>query len=272
MKIATWNVNSIQKRLPLIIRFLKEENVDILCLQELKTDAADFPAFELTLEGYHSASVCEKGKNGVAIISKHKIEVVSEKLAPKQELTEKEARFILANVWVNDEKISVASVYVPVGGFKDLNELTAEDKEKWNHKLTFLRALYLHLKQTPPDIVLGDFNMVSSLQDISDKTKTNFICCSEKERLIFSEFLKLGYENVYQTLNPNTIAYSWWSYQFGYYTSDLGYRLDHILCKQNRFEYQDICIKKDPWRTHKDASDHAPVILTCTAKRERNDA
>lgn len=264
MKLATWNVNSIRKRLPLVLEFLQQEQIDVLCVQETKTDDVGFPQFELNLAGYKCLSVCEGGHNGVAVISKYPIKQIDTCLPLADTSLKEEARFLSVAIQAESRDISIGCVYVPVGGFKDFNNLDETDILKWQKKLTFLRGLYAYLKKKPLDIIAGDFNIVADEKDISDKTKTNFICCSPKERAIFAEFLKLGFDHVYRLLNPDKIAYSWWSYQFGYYQSDLGYRIDHILCRQKKFHYRQMHICKDPWRGFPDTSDHAPVVLDMT--------
>lgn len=261
MKIATWNVNSVNKRLNLILDFMKKENPDILCLQELKTNDSEFPYFDFQMAGYNSSCFCESRKNGVAVISKFEMQIISRGLGIKQE--NEEARFISVNIPVSGKILTVSSVYVPVGGFKDFDDFTDEDYCKWNNKLSFLRQLYSYIKKNPQDIIAGDFNMVSKPEDISDKSKQNFICCSPKEIKIMSEFEKLGYDNVGNALKPHGTACSWWGYQSGPYVADSGLRLDHIFCARNKFTYSDINIKKKQWRDVANASDHAPVILEC---------
>ena len=267
MKIATWNVNSINKRLPLLLDFLRQEDIDVACLQEIKATVENFPSFELELAGYKSCYVCEQGKNGVAILSRHPIKLCDEYL----DIPDKEARFLSVKIQKDNTSLKLACIYVPVGGFKDFSDFNRDDKEKWQKKLTFLRALYRYLKKENISLVAGDFNMISSLNELADKSQQNFICCSEQERKIFSEFLKLGYDNVYNTLNPNKIEYSWWNYQFGFYASNIGLRLDHILAKPDFFRFKNIEIKKHPWRDDKNASDHAPIILDCDCFQNVND-
>lgn len=255
MKIATWNVNSIQKRLPLILSFLEKENIDILCLQETKISDKDFPAFELKLNGYYSVFSGAGKNNGVAIISKYP---VTEQKVTASDILYSEPRFLLATIQYGGVERTIATVYVPVGGFKDMNFLTKEDREKWNFKLNFLRSLYSFIKKEPIDIISGDFNMVSCLAEISDKSKSNFLCCSERERNIFSEFLKLGYNNAHKG-SVESPVYSWWSYQFGHYQSNIGYKLDHILYQKDSIQCKNAIIANKPWREVKDASDHAPL-------------
>lgn len=266
MKIATWNVNSIRKRLPLLLQFLQNEQIDVLCVQETKTDYAGMPQFELNLVGYKCLSVCEGGQNGVAIITRYPIKQIADKLLLADTELQQEARFLSAHVSIEGQDVSIGCVYVPVGGFKDFKALDETDELKWQKKLMFLRGLYAFLKKNPIDILAGDFNIVADERDISDSTKINFICCSPKERLIFNEFLKLGYDHVYRILNPDKIAYSWWSYQFGYFQSNMGYRIDHILCRSNRFQYRQMEILKYPYRQLPDTSDHAPVVLEIAIK------
>lgn len=130
MKIATWNVNSINKRLNLVKSFIECQNLDILCLQELKTNYTDFPLFDFKLYGYNACYTCFGKNSGVAIISKHPIKIVFD----KDLCQNNEARFIVAEVEIENNKISIASVYVPVGGFKDFNTLTPDDTIKWEYK------------------------------------------------------------------------------------------------------------------------------------------
>lgn len=262
IKIATWNVNSINKRLPLLSSWVSEVQPSILFLQELKCPFDKFPLFDLKFLGYESLFICQEKMHGAAILSKYPLKLITDKLPMLPQDKMQEARFIAAEVFFPQRKLTVGSVYVPAGGFNDINLLSLEEKRKFETKINFLRRLYKFLKETPLDILGGDFNIAPRLIDISDQTKQNFICCSPKERSIFEAFLDLGYANGYNEVKPYEKAYSWWSYQFGYQASNRGYRLDHILCRNNLFRYKDAEIDRKNTMGKTNSSDHAPVILT----------
>lgn len=261
IKIATWNVNSINKRLSLLMEWVSFHQPDILFLQELKCPFDKFPSFDLKFLGYDSLCVCQEKMHGSAILSRHPMELITDKLPTITADNTQEARFIAAKVKLPQKEITVGSVYVPAGGFSDISQLSVEEKVKFETKINFLRRLYKFLKENQLDVLGGDFNIAPRLQDMSDETKQNFVCCSSKERSIFEAFLDLGYINGYNEVKPYEKAYSWWSYQFGYQAANLGYRLDHILCKENIFRYNEACIDRQGTMKRADSSDHAPVIL-----------
>ncbi len=260
MKLVTWNVNSINKRFNLLCEYLETEAPDIVFLQEIKCNEDQFPFLSLNMKGYKAVCSLQEQRHGVAILSKHPVSLIRQELQPYIFDRNKEARYVEAEVFIDDQRLKVASVYVPAGGFNDVSKLSPEEREKLEVKISFLRRLYKHVKENPVSILAGDFNIAPRLIDMYDPEKQNFICCSQKERSVFKAFLDLGFENAFNQVHPNEQAFSWWSYQFGHYAQNWGYRLDHILCRQGLFKYQEARIDSQKTMNRPDSSDHAPVF------------
>jgi len=263
IKTVSWNVNSINSRLSDLLNWLNENDPDIVFLQEIKADFDKFPLFELNTLGYNVISSLEKQKNGVSILSKHNIKMTAEYLADKDgQIKDTEARYIEGNININDKDVSIACVYVPAGGWGNVDRLSESDQIKFKHKIDFLRRLYRKLNSNErPQIIGGDFNIVPSLDDAYSKTLNGNVCNSEKERFIFKEFLKLGYMNSLDHAKDLDNKFTWWSYQFNSFQKNQGLRLDHIILDKN-FNCKvingsiDISLRKT-----QHPSDHAPVVV-----------
>ncbi|MCP4355856.1 MAG: exodeoxyribonuclease III [Proteobacteria bacterium] len=263
IKAVSWNVNSINSRLQDLLDWLKDNDPDIVFLQEIKADFDKFPLFELNTAGYNVISSLEKRKNGVSILSKHDIKMTAEFLADKEgQIKDTDARFIEGNVNINGKDVSVACVYVPAGGFGNVNRLSEGDQIKFKHKIDFLRRLYRKLNDDKrPQIIGGDFNIAPSLEDVHSKTLDGNVCSSEKERFIFKELLKLGYMNSLDYVEDLDNKFTWWSYQFGVLQKNQGLRLDHVMVDEGLdCKVVDGLIDMSLRKTAK-PSDHAPVIV-----------
>lgn len=262
-KVASWNINSINTRLDFLIDWLESNQIDILFLQEIKCDDKKFPFSKLENAGYNCICSLEKAKNGVGIISKHRLTKTNEFLKDKeQNINDYQARYIEAMVNINNKDISVASVYVPAGGWGNVNFLKDSDQQKFNYKIDFLRRLYRRIMTDErPQIIGGDFNIAPNLSDVYTPSLKNNVCVSEKERNIFKEFEKLGYINSLNKIDLKTSPFTWWSYQGGSFEKDHGLRLDHILLDEC-FDCSIVDGAIDINSRKADRpSDHAPVIL-----------
>ena len=185
MKIVTWNVNSINVRLPNILKYLSEYKPDILCLQELKCMSEKYPLDALKEFGYYSVQSCQKTYNGVSIISKIKGEDVTENPV---------------NI-VADEKRSIVGTYngVRIINFYVVNG-QAIGSDKYEHKLKWLSKAKQYIKEQlkiyPNLIVLGDFNIVPDESDATNFSPDD-ILCSDKERDALRSILDLGLVDCY---------------------------------------------------------------------------
>lgn len=257
MIISTWNVNSIKVRLHAVIQYLSEEQPDVLVLQETKCIDDNFPIHEIMSAGYHSVFCGQQKYNGVAILSKQK----AKNIIYNPVTTDlNETRSISATF----NNIQVLNLYVVNG--HDI------DSEKYAHKLSWLNALILYVKQTLQNnkniLILGDFNIAPTDRDVFDsEASRDKILCSNKERALLSNLLSLGFTDLFNNFNFPDNTFSWWDYRAGSFQRNAGYRIDLILStkdiSQRCYDY-----KIDSYTRHKSwcllesrTSDHAPVRI-----------
>lgn len=251
-KIATWNVNSINQRLPAVLAWLEQTAPDVLLLQELKCTDENFPAMEFSAAGYNAAVHGQKTWNGVAILSKHKIENVKKGLSGDD--GDEQSRYIEATV----QGIRVASIYLPNGN--------PVDSEKYLYKLKWFDRLIAHAKtllaQETPLVLGGDYNVIPEARDCHDpelwKEDALFRLDSRKK---LRELLYLGFTDAFRAVNDEDHQYSFWDYQAGAWPKNNGIRIDHLLLSpQAADRLKDCRIDKNP-RGQEKASDHTPVIV-----------
>ena len=185
MKIATWNVNSLRVRIEHVIQWLSENEPDLLCLQELKMTDEDFPEDELMEAGYHSVYTGQKTYNGVAIISKQKLNNV---ITDLPNFDDEQRRFISAD-YTNPDKSTtrIINVYVPNG--------QSLDSDKFVYKRAWFTALQLEIRKSLFEhsklVLVGDFNITPSDLDVHDPIKwQGKIHCSDIERLMLQKLAK----------------------------------------------------------------------------------
>jgi exodeoxyribonuclease-3 len=250
MKIATWNVNSLNVRLPHVLEWLSANKPDVLVLQEIKQVTEAFPADALAEIGYLSIASGQKTYNGVAVISKE---------APVDPVTdfpgfEDPQRRVLA-VTVNG--VRVVNLYVPNG--------QAVGSEKYDYKLGWLSALrgFLdrELSQHNNLVVLGDFNIAPADEDVHDPEKWGEdILCSPAERSALATLIDLGLTDVFRTFNQPEKSFSWWDYRAAGFRRNAGLRIDLILTSKAMTERcNKSYIDKEP-RAWERPSDHTPVV------------
>ena len=260
MLIATWNVNSIRSRIDHVKEWLISNNVDILCLQETKTEDQFFPVEIFSNLGYEVSISGQKSYNGVAIISKFPIcdiqlgfdKVISD---PKDlAVLNQQKRIISAEI--ND--IRIINVYVPNGSSLDSDKFIY--KEKW------IKGLHAYLRKInsshTPICLLGDFNIAPEDKDIH--TPSNFeesIMASSKERKLLKDALGGELEDVFRIFEPGGKNWSWWDYRHSAWERDKGWRIDHIYLTEDILSCANSCwIDKEP-RSKEKPSDHAPVVV-----------
>ncbi len=255
MKIATWNVNSVNSRLQHLLKWLDAEKPDIALLQETKTIDEKFPALEIEDRGYNIAMHGQKSYNGVAILSKFPLDDVVKSL-PGDE-NDDQARYIEAVASLDDGAIRVASIYVPNG--------QSPDSDKFQYKMRFFDRLYAHAKQLlqyDEMLVLGgDYNCAPQPQDVYDPQKLDGTVCyhpREREKLRAIEYL--GFYDAFRMLHTHKQQFSFWDYRGGAYQAGKGYRIDHLLLSPHAADIlKESHIDETPRRWQK-PSDHAPVV------------
>lgn len=247
MKIATWNVNSLKVRLEQVLNWLAETGTDVLCLQETKTEDANFPLAELQQAGYQTIFSGQKTYNGVAILSKFAATDVQYGL-PNFEDAQK--RLIAATV----NNVRVVCVYIPNG--------ESVDSDKYQYKLSWLAALQAWLKEEmqryPKLVLLGDYNIAPEDRDVHDPVAwAGKVLCSEPERAAFRDMQKLGLRDAFRQFEQPEKMYSWWDYRMMGFRRNHGMRIDHILLS-TAIECSACGIDKAPRKLER-PSDHTPV-------------
>lgn len=256
MKIATWNVNSIKARLPIIVDWLASAGPDIVLLQELKCVDEAFPAAEIEDLGYNIATHGQKSYNGVAILAKSPIEDVVRGLPGDAE--DLQARYIEATV----AGLRVASIYLPNGN--------PAPGAKFDYKLAWMERLVPHARRLLADeetfILGGDYNICPTDDDVYDPFKwQEDALCRPESRARFRMLLHLGLTDAFRALHPEPHQYSYWDYVQGRWYRDEGLRIDHLLLSpQAADRLLESGIDRDP-RGRERASDHTPVWCTLAA-------
>ncbi len=250
MNITTWNVNSLNVRLPAVIQWLTEQTqIDILALQELKLDQDKFPEQALLDAGFQSVWFGQKTYNGVALISKEKAQDV---ILGIPGFDDPQKRVITASFG----KTRVINVYC-VNGEAVGSEKFAY-KAKWFAALTDFVAT--QIQQYPRLVLLGDFNIAPADLDVYDpKAWHEKILCSTEERAWFQQLLALGLHDSLREFSPDKPHYTWWDYRMNMFKRKLGMRIDHILITSPlKATLQSVTVDPEP-RAWERPSDHTPV-------------
>jgi exodeoxyribonuclease III len=256
VKIATFNINNTNKRLPNLLAWLKSSKPDIVCLQELKADQNAFPEAALLKVGYSASWVGQRTWNGVAILSR-KAEIFVTRRRLPGDAKDTQSRYLEAVI----DGIVVVCLYAPNG-----NPLPGP---KFDYKLSWLRRLNRHaatLRRTGAPIVLaGDFNVVPTADDIYlTKSWDNDALVQPEARRLFAALLGKGWTDAVRRMHPDKAPYTFWTYWRGRFEKDAGLRIDHLLLDPqmaNRLQKAGVDRKV---RGKPDASDHAPAWIVVT--------
>ena len=250
MKVATWNVNSMNVRLPHVLEWLQNHEPDVLVLQEIKQLTEKFPVDALAELGYHSIASGQKTYNGVAVVSK---------TAPADPVTDfpgfdDPQRRVLA---VTIDGMRIVDLYVPNG--------SEVGSEKYRYKLDWLASLkdFLadEMRQHENLVVLGDFNIAPADEDVYDPEKWgDAILCSPLEREALGKLLDLGLSDVFRNFEQPEGTFSWWDYRAAGFRRNAGLRIDLILASASMAARCTASyVDKEP-RAWDRPSDHAPVV------------
>ena len=255
MKISSWNVNSVRARIENIKDYLNKFSPNILLMQEIKTEEKNFPFNEFEDLGYHSYVFGQKSYNGVAIISKKKLENVSTDII-KDKL--KQARTISAEFEFKKRKILVINIYTPNGNPVDTEKYAY--KKKWLNDLT---KILKKLGQKNENIILsGDFNIIPAAEDVYNAKSFEDDALFRLEiRKKYREILNMGYVDSYRHKYPDTEGYTFWDYMRGAWQKNNGMRIDHFLLSNSLINIlKNVSINKTP-RGKEKPSDHTPIEI-----------
>ena len=251
MKFATWNVNSLNVRLPHVLDWLRDNPMDVLCLQETKQEDVKFPYEALKEAGYEAVHIGQKTYNGVAIISRHPLTDIQRNI-PNFE--DDQQRVIAATI----NGIRVICAYIPNG--------QAVDSEKYQYKMRWLTALTAWLKTElvahPKLMLLGDYNIAPEDRDCHDpEAWLGQILVSPAEREAFQALINLGLHDSFRLFEQDEKSFSWWDYRMMGFRRNFGMRIDHILVSDAlKATCLAATIDKAPRKLER-PSDHTPVIL-----------
>jgi exodeoxyribonuclease-3 len=256
MKICTWNVNSIKARKVLALEWLKHRNndIDVLCFQEIKTVEKDFPFEDFEKLGFTCHVSGQKSYNGVAICTRIPATLVRKGFGDKD--WDEQKRIIQ----VETNEANFINIYAPHGGERGT--------ERFDYKQNWYRRLIAFLKDnySPKDSVLivGDFNVAHRDIDVySPEELTDSIGTLPEERAVFEELLNLRLIDIFRHFYPEKKQFTWWDYIGGAIWKDEGMRIDYILGTDSLLEKINH-IEVDLWprrRKNPTPSDHAPLII-----------
>jgi exodeoxyribonuclease III len=260
LKLASWNINSVRLRLDQVLRFVSEADIDVLCLQEIKCQADQFPSAEFASAGYgHIHIRGQKGWHGVAIVSRLPFEALETLgFCRRGEARVQAIRINGLDIW---------NFYIPAGG--DVPDRAMNDK--FDHKLEFYERLTTHISlrpKTEPLVICGDLNIAPGEHDVfNHKFMLKVVSHTPVELATFAEFITAGqlhdpFRNDYP--EPQKL-FSWWSYRAAdFRQSNRGLRLDHILLNPSAKEMASQITSEihDKVREWDRPSDHAPISVT----------
>lgn len=250
MKIASWNVNSLNVRLPHVLQWLEAARPDILALQETKLTDEKFPTAEIEAAGYRVAFSGQKTYNGVALLSREPMEEVVTDLPG---LDDPQRRILGATVG----GVRVLNLYVVNG--------QEVGSEKFDYKLAWLEKVRAYLaddlKRHAEYVVLGDFNIAPGDADVHDPEAWHErILCSTPEREALQDILELGLVDTFRLFEQAENQFSWWDYRMNAFRRNRGLRIDLILASATlagRCRGSRIDAEPRGWER---PSDHAPVV------------
>ena len=260
MLIATWNVNSIRSRLSQIIDWINKFTPDVLCLQETKVVDDIFPFEPFEKLGYSVEVYGQKSYNGVAIISKFKVENIHKGFYPSKSSDQNIQKFLdqkrLISADING--IKIINVYVPNG--------SSLVSDKFEYKIKWLNCLasFLDEQEKKGELIClaGDFNIAPSNLDIHDPKKyEGGIMASKIERDALNNVLKGRLIDSFRIFEKTTGHWSWWDYRNNAYELNKGWRIDHIYISKELSSKLKSCVIDSTPRANLRPSDHVPIMI-----------
>jgi len=251
LKVATWNVNSLRVRFPHVLKWLEQEQPDLLALQETKLTDEDFPADAFLDRGYSAVFSGQPGYNGVAILARTAAGDVGSDFGSGY--VDEHKRVLRATFG----ELRLWSLYVPNG--------QSPESDKYRYKLEWLAALKValaaELERYPSVLLVGDFNIAPEDRDVHDpKAWEGRVLCTPAERAALRELLELGFHDVFRLFAQPEKTFSWWDYRGVSFRRNQGLRIDLMLASSALSQTCVSCrIDKEP-RGWERPSDHVPVV------------
>ena len=253
MKIATFNVNGVNGRLPRLLEWLEEAAPDVACLQEIKTDDTKFPAKKLEAAGYRAAWHGQRAHHGVAILAKGAAPRELRRGLPGDD-ADREARYLEAEV----DGLVVASVYLPNGN--------PAPGPRFDYKLAWFERLIDHaatlLESGKPVVLAGDFNVVPTKADIYNAWLWRFDAVLQPEsQAAYRRLLAQGWIDATRHLHPDKRVYTFWV-NADAFRRNAGFRMDFLLSSPDLLPRLTAAEVDAGHRAREKPSDHAPVWIT----------
>jgi exodeoxyribonuclease-3 len=253
MKIATFNINNINKRLENLLAWLRNARPDVACLQELKVTDSEFPAVAIEKAGYGAVWRGQKSWNGVAILARAAEPVITQTVLPGDK-ADTQSRYIEAAV----NGVLLGTLYAPNGN--------PQPSPKFQYKLAWMERLLVHAAALcvldAPVVLAGDYNVVPTDADIySTKSYKNNALVQREPRALFARLLEQGWIDAIRTLHPNAPMYTFWAYIRNRWQRDAGLRLDHLLLNPKAAKRLAKSGVDREVRGQENASDHAPAWI-----------
>ena len=259
MRIATWNVNSVNARIETVLRWFEEAKPDVACLQEIKCVDEKFPAEAFERLGYNVAVHGQKTYNGVALISKTPLEDVRRGLPGDD--TDEQARYIEAVV-SGPRPVRVGCLYLPNG-----NPVSTP---KFDYKLAWMARLNAHARELltweEPFVLAGDYNVIPERRDAEFPDNwTDDALFQPESRAAFRALKNLGLTEAFLQADGAPGAYTFWDYQAGAWQRNNGIRIDHVLLSPQAADLlTGVSIHRDV-RSWEKPSDHVPLVVELDA-------
>jgi exodeoxyribonuclease-3 len=255
MRLATWNVNSVNARLETVLRWFEQEKPDVACLQEIKCVDEKFPAEAFERLGYNLAIHGQKTYNGVALLSRTPLEDVRCGLPGGE--GDEQARYVEAVV-SGHRPVRVASIYLPNG-----NPIGTE---KFAYKLDWMGRLNAHARDLlafeEPLALMGDYNVIPEVADVERPADwTGDALFQPESREAFRALKWLGLTDAYMQADGAPGGYTFWDYQAGAWPRNNGIRIDHALLSAQAADLLRGCVIHRDVRGWDKPSDHVPVVI-----------
>lgn len=250
MRLASWNINSLRKRLDRLLPWIVEKQYDVICLQETKCSDDLFPELELAAAGYRAIFHGQKSYNGVAIIARG--ELFDPVASLCDEVVDEQARVIAATF----AGVRIFCIYAPNG--QAIGSPAFTYKLKWFRRL---RDCVARAQKHFSDIIVcGDFNVAPEDRDVHDPALWHgAIMCSEPERSAFTTFAEIGLRDTLRLHHRESGLFTWWDYRMLAFPKNRGLRIDEILVSETLAGHcVDAGIDRE-MRKGPDPSDHAPI-------------
>lgn len=253
MKIATYNVNGVNGRLPVLLKWLKEEKPDVVCLQELKAPQDKFPEAEILEAGYKSVWLGQKSWNGVAVLSKKSEPIISRKSLPGDD-SDEASRYLEVKI----DDLIICCIYLPNG-----NPVPGP---KFDYKMQWFERLQAHAEMLITSgkkvLLIGDFNVMPTEKDVykPEKFAKDALFLPEV-RDAFHDLIGQGWTDALRYLYPDETIYTFWDYFRNAYQRNAGLRIDHFLLSPEVLpQLKKAGVDKEV-RGWEKSSDHAPVWI-----------